>query len=80
MEMRKMEDMGAMIGIFVIIVVLIIGAFYFAGQRMEKSKEFKKDIGKALATTTSANDDITALQKDAASMNFDNLGTGVDQL
>lgn len=82
MEMKKVEDLGAMIGIFLIIIVLVVGALYLVNQRMEKSKEFQNNINKAMATTTSTAtiDDITNLEKEASLINFDDLGKGIDEL
>ena len=80
---KKTEDLGAMIGVFIVVIILIIGAFYFAGQRIEKSKEFQASINQAQLTATStatSSDDISAIEKDANSMNFDNLGSGIDNL
>ena len=77
MEQNKQTDFGTIIGIIIVIIVLIIGAFYFAGQRIEKQKEFQASIQQGLSTTS---DEITDIESTATSMNFDNLGTGIDNL
>lgn len=50
---KKTEEFGAMIGIIVVIVILLFGAFYFAGQRIEKSKQFQDTINLGEIATTS---------------------------
>lgn len=78
---EKIEDFGTMAGIIIVIIVLIIGAFYFVGQRIEKQKEFKNNMNLGeIATTSSSSDEISSIEKDAKSMNFDNLGSGIDNL
>lgn len=78
---KKIEDFGTMAGIIIVIIVLIIGAFYFVGQRIEKQKEFKNNMNLGeIATTSSSSDEISSIEKDAKSMNFDNLGSGIDNL
>lgn len=76
MENNKQNlDLGTMSGIIIVIVVLVVGAFYFAGQRIEKSKEFQENMA-----TSGQTDDISDIESDAQSMNFDNLGSGIDSL
>lgn len=82
MENNK-TDFGAMIGVIIVIIILIVGAFYFAGQRIEKSKEFQANINREVISTTSTStlsDDISDIEKDANSMNFDDLGSGINGL
>jgi len=78
MENNKTGNLGSMIGIIIVILVLITGAFYFVGQRIEKQKEFQATINQAQVSTTS--DDLSSIENDANSMNFDNLGDGIDKL
>jgi CHASE3 domain sensor protein len=68
---------GAIFGIVVIIIVLLVGAVYFLGQ-----KTTWPGTGQQASTTqnNAQADDINSLQNDAANMNFDNLGQGVNQL
>ncbi len=83
MEQNKQTDFGSMIGIFIVIIILLFGAFYFASQRIEKSKEFQATINQEnLATTSIAapSDEVSDMEKDANSMNFDALGAGIDSL
>ena len=80
---KKTGEFGAMIGIIIVVVILLFGAFYFAGQRIEKSKEFQATInlGEIATTSTSTiSDDISNIEKDINSMNFDDLGSGIDNL
>ena len=78
---KKMEDLGAIAGIVIVIIILIMGAFYFVGQRIEKSKEFQESINRAeINTISTSSDEISDIEKDINSMNFDDLGSGIDQL
>ena len=82
MENNKQTiDFGTLSGIVIVVIILLVGAFYFAGQRIEKSKEFQANINleKNMATSGTS-DDLPSLEKDAQSMNFDNLGSGIDNL
>lgn len=75
MEQEKSNGIGGIAGIIIVIAILVIGGFYFVGQRIEKQKQFEATVNSA-----STSDEIVDLQKDASSTNFDNLGTGIDQL
>ena len=76
MENNKQNmDFGTMSGIIIVIIVLVVGAFYFAGQRIEKSKEFQENMA-----TSGQTDDVSNIEEDAQSINFDNLGSGIDSL
>jgi hypothetical protein len=74
---EQANGFGTIIGIIIVVIVLIVGAFYFAGQRIEKSKEFQNSINQAQSSTS---DEVSNLETDAASMNFDDLGSGIDNL
>ena len=83
MENNNKTEIGPILGIVIVIIILIFGAFYFAGQRIEKSKEFQNNMKLIETASTSAPstlDDISSIEKDANSMNFDNLGTGINNL
>jgi uncharacterized protein HemX len=67
----KEGGFGAALGIFIIIVVLIAGVVYFAGQQKEKIQT---------NNNLSSSDDIETLEKDAAAIDLDNLGEGIDNL
>jgi len=74
---KKIEDLGAIIGIIIVVIVLLFGAFYFAGQRIEKQKAFKNAIEQEVSTTS---DEISDIEQAVKSMNFDDLGVGIDKL
>jgi CHASE3 domain sensor protein len=79
MEQNKQtNDFGAMTGIIVVIILLLIGAFYFAKQRMEQSRQFQNSINEAIATTSS--DEVSDISADANALNVDNLGTDINNL
>jgi len=73
--MKEQSSTGSSVGIVIVILILIVGGVYFFNQRIEKQKQMEQI--NASATNT---DDVNSLQSDASSMNFDNLGNGVDQL
>lgn len=74
---KKTEDLGAIIGIILVVIVLLVGAFYFINQRIEKSREFKAAMEQSSSTLS---DEIVDIENTATSMNFDNLGNGIDNL
>ena len=65
---NQKEGVGAVIGIIIVVIIIVIGGIYFFNQRVQKQNQ--------MATS----DSVSSLQSDASSMNFDNLGSGVDQL
>ncbi len=77
---KKTTDLGAIIGIMIVIVILLVGAFYFAGQRIEKSNEFKAAIQKEIATTSTSSDAVSDIEKDVNAVNTDGLGDGINSL
>ena len=74
---QKSTNFGSIIGIIVVILVLIIGAFYFAQQRIQKSTEFQTTLEQELGTTS---DEVADLENDVNSMDFDDLGKGIEDL
>ncbi len=75
MQEQSKNGVGSMVGVVIVILVLIIGGIYFFNQRIEKQKQMG-----AASDDAALAQDYNSLQSDASSMNFDNLGTGVDQL
>lgn len=83
MELNKQNvDFGAIMGIIVVVIVLIVGAFYFIGQRIEKQKEFQNAMNQNQIATTAVttSDEVSDIEKDANSINLDNLGEGINNL
>ena len=77
MEPEKTTNFGTITGIIIVIIVLIIGAFYFARQRMQKSEEFKNNVNQEVSTTS---DELSDIENSANSMKFDDLGADIDSL
>ena len=77
MENNKSE-FGTITGIIIVIIVLLIGGYYFINQRIEKSKEFQNTINQNGVVSTST--ELSDLESEVNSTNFDNLGSGIDQL
>jgi len=82
MEQNKQTtDFGSIIGIVIVIIVLLLGAFYFTKQRIEKQKEFQATINQGqIANTSTSSDKGYNLETSATSMNFDDLGNETDSL
>ncbi|MFA6340622.1 MAG: hypothetical protein WCX27_00060 [Candidatus Paceibacterota bacterium] len=86
-ENNQDGEVGVVAGIVIVVIVLVVGAVYFFGQRLEKQKQIESLLnGSTEISTTSSNtistssDDIGSLQKEASSVNFDDLGKGIDSL
>jgi len=73
--MKEENSVGSSVGIIIVILILIIGAIYFFGQRLQKQRNLEQQ--NVAADTVQ---EVGAIQNDASSMNLDSLGTGVDQL
>ncbi len=79
-ENKKTTDFGPIIGIIIVIIILIVGAFYFAGKRIQQSKEFKAAIQKELAASSTPSDEVSDIEKDANAIDTNNLGAGIENL
>ena len=79
-ENKKVTDLGTITGIIIVIIILLVGAFYFAGKRIEQSKEFQAAIQKEMATTSTSSDTISDIEKDANAVNINGLGAGIESL
>jgi len=75
---EQTNEIGTISGILIITIMLILGGFYFFGQRIEKQKQF--EVLQQQMASSSGPDDIKSIQNDAASLDFQNLGQGVDNL
>lgn len=75
---KQFSDFGAMTGVIIVIIVLLVGAFYFVGQRIEQSKKFQASINQEMVSTTS--DEIADIESDANAIDLNSLGEGIDQL
>ena len=78
MEEQTNKGIGPIAGTIIIIIVLIVGAFYFFGQRVEKQKQAGIQNQQNPIATTS--DEIGTLQSDVNSLNVDKLGNSVNNL
>lgn len=71
------NEVGAIAGIIIVIIVLLIGAVYFVNQRIEKQKEIQ---AMNAAQTQMASDNPDDIKTDASALDFTDLGAGVDTL
>lgn len=74
---EETNEIGTISGIFIIILMLVLGGFYFFQQGVQKQKQYEA-LKQQMASSSA--DDINSIQKDAASLDFKNLGNGVDNL
>ena len=78
---NEKNNIGPLVGIIIVILMLVIGAFYFYNQSIQKQKEIQKITQQSQAEQTQVtNEDITSLDNDAKALNFDNLGEGIDKI
>lgn len=75
-EQKDKSNIGALIGIIIVILMLIIGAFYFYNQSVKKQKE----IEIINEQNRAALEELKIFEKDLESMNIDSLGEGIDEL
>ena len=73
---NEKNNIGPLVGIIIVILMLVIGAFYFYNQSVEKQKEIKKITQQEQSQV----DDVASLEATAKSLNFDKLGEGIDQI
>ena len=79
METNKQNgELGAMIGIIIVVIILIVGGLFFAKQRIEKNKEFQNTLNEGQVLSNS--DELSGLENDAGMMNFDDLGSDINNL
>ncbi len=62
----KEKNTGAIIGVIIIVIILIAGAWYFIGGRVNKIEEQKKNINTEVVNTEtfSTSTEITDIQAD----------------
>ena len=69
------KGVGPIIGTVIVIVLLVMGAFYFIGQKVEK-----QSTTKTINPVATTSDEVSSLQDDVNSLNVDNLGNSVNNL
>lgn len=78
---NQTNSFGTISGIIIVVIILLIGAYYFVNQRIEKSNEFKASLQQAENVTNStSSDEISDIEKDVNSINTDTLGSGINNL
>lgn len=66
-EGPKTKSIGALISIFIILILIIVGGLYFWGKKMAKEQEISNPTQEQ--TINTSEDDINSIQKD-----LNNLG------
>ncbi len=89
MEPQNKSSIGSIIGTIVIIAIIILGGLYFWGKRVEEAK-LKKELVRddstemaqyneaAAIKSISGSDDLSSIEADLNSTNFDNLQAEMD--
>lgn len=69
------SDLGPIIGAIIIIIILIAGAWYFIGNRIEKisESEIPTDENSAIEITTGTSTELEDIQTDLENINVDIL-------
>lgn len=75
-EQNDKNNVGTIVGIIIVILMLVIGAFYFYNEIIKRQKEIEK-INKQ---NRAALEEITIFEEDLNSMEIDSLGKGIDEL
>jgi uncharacterized protein YpmB len=77
-EKEQQNEIGTISGILIIILMVVLGGFYFFQQDMQRQKQIEA-LRQQIASSTQP-DDLNSIQNDATSLDFKNLGNGVDNL
>ncbi|MDD4803784.1 MAG: hypothetical protein PHN69_01290 [Candidatus Pacebacteria bacterium] len=75
-EQNEKNNIGPLVGIIIVILMLVIGALYFYNQSVEKQKE----LTNIRQQEQIIEEDITSIENTANTLNFDELGEGIDQI
>jgi len=75
-EQNEKNNIGPLVGIIIVILMLVIGALYFYNQSVKKQKELTNIIQQEQVIE----EDITSIENTANTLNFDELGEGIDQI
>ncbi len=67
-EQKNSNGIGALVGTIIVILILIVGGFYFYGQRVEKQKQLE-----ASALQASSSDEIVDIENDINALDLDSL-------
>ena len=51
---QQKDDFGAMAGIIIVVILLLVGALYFGKQRIEQRKQFKSTLQEATSTISTS--------------------------
>lgn len=71
------KSTGPVIGIVIIILIIVLGGLYFWGQRADQNI-MEETQNAELEMTQSESDDLTSIEADLNSADFDGLGAEVE--
>lgn len=72
----EQKSHGALIGSFIIVIILILGGVYF-WQTSVKEKLEKEKLNSSIEVTPSVSDDTANLEGDLNAINLDNLDSAI---
>ncbi|MGB8815861.1 MAG: hypothetical protein WCC74_01285 [Minisyncoccia bacterium] len=72
------EGNGAIIAVFIVVLLLTVGGFYFVNQRLAQQKLMRQTATTAEITNT--NDDLGSIKSDLDSINVNNIATSASKL
>ncbi len=78
--MQQKSEIGTVSAIIIVIAILLIGGFYFFGQRVEKQKQFEAQRAQQEQLSASTAADVNSLDSEASAMDYDGLDSGVNNL
>ena len=77
---KKLQDFGTIAGIVIVVIVLLVGAVYFFEQRIQKQQEINNLQTVQNNEVAGATDTVENIANDAAAVDTNSLGDGIDQL
>lgn len=71
---------GAIIGILVIVIILVIGALYFWGQRLVETPNVEETSPAVFQPVESTSTEISDIEADLSTTDLDNLGAELNSI
>jgi len=76
MEKQTTNDIGAVAGTIIVVLVLLVGGVYFFGERIAKQNAYQTMKNQ----NTQATDSLDSVATDAAALDFSTTGSDVTNL
>jgi len=75
---KKDSKIGPIAGIVIVVIVLVIGALYFWGQRLNREELLNNDPIVKNLQTQNTSDELSAIEDDLSATALDGIGTDLD--